>query len=357
MRDLFHHRRLAAENAQLIEMITGAQMLWPGLRTIVFAGEKGGSGKTPAAVGAARIWDRWRGEQITLLDPNPHGGTTRHRVVRPGVPQPAMRLSELGAHAAQPGRFDYLPALADYSEIVENTRIRLVTQDGVDSRRRQWMPAAEHGAARAVLARYSQLLLIDAGTGVDDDASRSAYAGADHLVWSVKADPASMQRAEDGLREVRRAGFGDLVARAVVLWTQSDPSMDQDALKQAGGLDFYRQHCATVVRLPYDKHLVSGRIDLDQLRPATLNAELKMAAAVTEQFGQPAASVLRHQRLARAVDAAREQHDEPAELAAKQALQTFEAISGQPPFTEIGPPQNNALATDRIGDDVMRQSW
>ena len=64
---------------------------------------------------------------------------------------------------------------------------------------------------------------------------------------------------------------------------RSKSTIDLDRLEE-----HFAARCREVVRVPYDPHLEEGaEIDLDRLQPATLDAYLRLAAAVGDGFATP----------------------------------------------------------------------
>lgn len=309
--------------AAVRDVVRGLNLSWPGFRSIYATGSKGGAGKTTLAALTTLGLCQMRPELVGYADQNPDGSTAWARLFAPGTPVPASML-DLLAHA------DAVRAVSDLSQFVTRTdRLVAATNMGADRAAREAISAAEYGTVRNVLARFVQLLVVDGGTSLVDSAARSAFAGSDQMLWAVEAIPKQISDAEADLRFLLESGETDLVGRTVVGWMQTDRRMDLDALKAAGALDFFEQHCAGVVTIPYDGHLaVGGTVLLDRLQRRTRTAVEALTGAVAEQFPTFPLSWERHEGLEQWVKSAADEHDGAGLARAESALREFTANSG-----------------------------
>ena len=135
----------------------------------------------------------------------------------------------------------------------------------------------------SVAARYYRLVFFDSGN--DESAERwlrmvdSSY----QLVIPTLAAPEPAESAAlllDALRE-RDDRSRSLADNAVVLVTQAEPTASATAARIADG---FRGTVREVARIPFDPALKSGPLRFDNLRRATQNAWLRVAAAVANGF-------------------------------------------------------------------------
>ncbi len=298
-------------------------LAWPGFRSVYVTSSKGGPGKTTASALLATGLGEVRPELVGYDDVNPDGSTAFARLFAPGTPAPAS-LIDLVRHA------EAISAVSDLAQFAVRTeRLLAVTNSDADRLAREGVSPADYGAVVNVLARYVQLLVIDGGTSLVDSAAQASFATADQLVWVVEALPSQIAAAEGDLRYLWNDREPELVRRTVVCFMQTDPRYDVAGLFEAGAREFFDEHCAGVVAVPYDRHLASGgMISLGRLHRRTRAAVDELVGAVVDQFSSRPLSWQRHDRLEQRVKAAVDHSDDAERDRAEQTLRSFVAASG-----------------------------
>ncbi len=260
--------------AQLVERVR-ARLTVP--RRIVVLSRKGGAGKTTTTLMLGHTLATHRGDRVVALDANPDAGSLPYRVER----ETSATVTSLLAEAHR---------LTSYAAVRAHTsqapsRLEVVASDD-DPRITRAFGQVDVSRAVDVLAQHYMLLLMDSGTGILDDATQGLLREADQVVLVMPPALDGARVAASTLDWLDRNGFHDLVATsvAVVNGVRSENTLVHlDAVE-----DHFRARCAGVVRIPWDRALEAGaRTALDDLRPATRDAYLELAATVAEQFEVP----------------------------------------------------------------------
>ena len=151
-----------------------------------------------------------------------------------------------------------------------------------DPARSEAFTRAEYERVCAVLARFYNVVVTDSGTGMVHSAMDGTLALANSLVivGSLTVDGAS--RASKTLDWLVAHGHEELVARSVVVLSADRTSKEVDIQRLRA---HFAARCRAVVEIPHDPHLATGgRIDLDALTPATVDAFLELAALMADEF-------------------------------------------------------------------------
>jgi MinD-like ATPase involved in chromosome partitioning or flagellar assembly len=235
---------------------------------------KGGVGKTTttAALGA-KLADL-RGDRVVAVDANPHRGTLADRVGR--TCQATVR-DMLRA----PERLTRYP---DVQALTSQAPSRLeVLASEIDPAVASTFDDADYRTVAGVLERFYTLCLTDCGTGLTEPVVAGVLGLADALIVPAMASLDAANLAHATLDWLDAQGYAHLVRSAVVVICGvrgRGQVIDLDQLE-----DTLRHRVRDVVRIPFDPHLHSGAVtDLNELRPATDEAYLRLAATIADGF-------------------------------------------------------------------------
>ncbi|MEL5990704.1 AAA family ATPase [Microbacterium phosphatis] len=254
---------------------------WAGCRTAAVVNGKGGVGKTMTTAMLAAVFARHGGGNVLAWDNNDTRGTLGWRT--------EQGLYDTTVRDLLPAASDLLAPTAEISDIARFVHHQRV--DRYDVLRsnpellatHQRIEQAEFDTLMSVAARYYRLVFFDSGN--DESAERwlrmvdSSY----QLVIPTLAAPEPAESAAlllDALRE-RDDRSRSLADNAVVVVTQAEPTASAAAGRIAAG---FRGTVREVARIPFDPALKSGPLRFDNLRRATQNAWLRVAAAVANGF-------------------------------------------------------------------------
>jgi len=234
---------------------------------------KGGVGKTTTTVALGAVFASLRGDRVIAVDASPDRGTMADKVQR----EHEATVRDLVRARRR---------ITDYDDVRAFTSR---TGTGLEALISPRDPAtavpfsdAEYGATVGILERFYNLVITDCGPGLLHSAMKGVLSHADSLV--VLSSPAldSARSASATLDWLEEHSYGELVQRSVAVISMVRPrsQIDIDRLD-----DHFSARCRTVEQIPYDPHLeIGGVVDLDQLRPATSEAYLRLAAAVADGF-------------------------------------------------------------------------
>ena len=248
---------------------------WAGCRTITVANGKGGVGKTMTTAMLAAVFARHGGGTVLAWDNNDTRGTLGWRTeqgrydttIKDLLPA-ASDLLAPGAGVADIARFVHHQPVDRYDVLRSNPELLAVHQR---------ILTAEFDLVMQIAARYYRVVIFDSGN--DESAERwlrmvdSSY----QLVVPTLAAPESAESAAlllDALRE-RDERSRSLADNAVVVVTEAEPNA-RSANRIADG---FAGHVRAVERIPFDPALKSGPLRLDDLRPTTRDAWIRVAAS------------------------------------------------------------------------------
>ena len=133
------------------------------------------------------------------------------------------------------------------------------------------------------LEQQYSIILTDSGTGLLYSAMRGVLQMADQLIVVSTPSVDGANSASTTLDWLVAQGYQNLVTRAVTVVSGVRPSARDFALDQL--VSHFQSRCRGVVAVPFDPHLATGaEIELDQLKPATADAYLELAALVAAGF-------------------------------------------------------------------------
>ncbi len=236
---------------------------------------KGGVGKTTITATLGATLASIRGDRVIAVDANPDRGTLGEKV---SLETPATvrdllrdadridRYSDVRSYTSQgPGRLEVLasasdPALSEAFSSQDYTR------------------------ALEVLERFYSLVLTDCGTGLMHSAMSAVLAHADALIVVSTGSVDGARSAAATLDWLDAHGHQDLVRNSIAVINAVRPSSGKVDLRKV--VDHFARRCRAVQQVPFDPHLEEGaEINLDQLKPATRDALLELAAAAAGGFG------------------------------------------------------------------------
>jgi putative peptide zinc metalloprotease protein len=260
-------RRRAALLARVTAPIKGS-------RRVVVMSRKGGVGKTTITMGLGSTYSSLRGDRVVAVDANPDAGNLAHRVSQPCPRTITDLLDEMelvGSYAD----------LREYTAQAPESRLEVLASDddpkiGLALDRKAYQRVIE------LLDHYYNLILLDTGTGILDSANQGLLSEADQLIVVLRPALDGARAAALTLDWLSEHGYGELVARAVVVI---------NGVRRHAGVpierveDHFARRCARVVTIPWDHAFETGaRTSLGALAPATRQALTELAAAVADQF-------------------------------------------------------------------------
>jgi MinD-like ATPase involved in chromosome partitioning or flagellar assembly len=140
-----------------------------------------------------------------------------------------------------------------------------------------------------ILRHYYNVILTDCGTGI----MHSAMAGVLDLAHAIVlvSSPAidAARSASATLDWLMQHGYSGLVREAHVVLSASRPG--SASLKLDKVYEHFEARCQSIHLIPFDQHLSEGAdIDFGLLKPATMQAYIELAGAVSEKFSRLRAS-------------------------------------------------------------------
>jgi MinD-like ATPase involved in chromosome partitioning or flagellar assembly len=238
---------------------------WPSRRTIAIVNGKGGAGKTPTTVCLSAIFARYGGGGVAAWDNNQTRGTLGWRTEK--GPHDATLL-ELRDRAK-----DLRSTQAEAAEIAQFVHHQ--PDDKYDVLRSQPMilrdelrlGVRDFDSIARVLGKYYRLIFIDSGNDESDPLWGRMIDHADQIVvaTTTRSDIAEAGALLlEGLTQ-RDEHAAALARNAVVV------------VSQANELGHVVRETVTI---PFDRGMVEGLLQLDNLRPETRRAWLAAGAAV-----------------------------------------------------------------------------
>jgi putative peptide zinc metalloprotease protein len=244
-----------------------------GSRRIVVLSRKGGVGKTTTTLMLGHTFASWRGDRVVALDGNPDAGSLAYRVRR----ETSRTVTGLLDEAQKLDRYADIRAFTSQAP----TRLEIVASDD-DPLITQALGEADYHRAINLLDRHYNLILLDTGTGILDSAIQGILKEADQLVVVMPPALDGARVAASTLDWLDQHGYGYLVRSAVAVIN----SVRRRGLVEVERVEqHFSQRCAATIRIPWDAHLEAGaQSGLDDLRPATREAYLRLAASVADGF-------------------------------------------------------------------------
>ena len=260
-------RRRAALLARVTAPIKGS-------RRVVVMSRKGGVGKTTITMGLGSTYSALRGDRVVAVDANPDAGNLAHRVSQPCPRTITDLLDEMELISSYAD-------LRDYTAQAPESRLEVLASDD-DPKIGMALDRKAYQRVIELLDHYYNLILLDTGTGILDSANQGLLADADQLIVVLRPALDGARAAALTLDWLSEHGYGELVARAVVVI---------NGVRRRAGVpverveDHFARRCARVVTIPWDRAFETGaRTSLGALAPETRQALTELAAAVADQF-------------------------------------------------------------------------
>lgn len=245
-----------------------------GSRRIVVLSRKGGAGKTTTTLMLGQTFATHRGDRVVALDANPDAGSLGMRLPR----ETHYSATDLLAQRAWVDRYSQIRTFTSQDPV---SRLEVVASDD-DPRISLALGSEDYRHLVDTLDRHYNLVLVDTGTGILDDAIQGILEEADQLVVVMPPALDGGRVAAMTLDWLDQHGHRELVsgAVAVVNAVRGSGPLELDRLEEHFGA-----RCASVHRIPWDPVLEAGAHSaLGDLRPATRAAYLELAGAVAEGF-------------------------------------------------------------------------
>jgi putative peptide zinc metalloprotease protein len=250
----------------------------PGCRRIAVISRKGGVGKTTTTLMLGHTFAFLRGDRVVALDGNPDAGSLGYRVAR----QTPATVTDLLAESEKITRYSDVRAYTSQAP----SRLEVVASDD-DPRITQALVEGDYARVVDVLERHYNLILLDTGTGILDSATRGILSLADQLVVVMAPSLDGARAASLTLDWLDRHGHSALTANAVAVINAVRDRRGLIELERVS--EHFSLRCREVVEIPFDAELEAGATSApDDLRAATRDSYLELAAAVAGGFGQTA---------------------------------------------------------------------
>lgn len=245
-----------------------------GSRRVVVAARKGGVGKTTTTLMLGHTFATERGDRVVAMDGDPDSGSLGYRVRRETTATIQTLLD----------RRDDVERYANIRGYTSQAPTRLeVLASHDDPAAYDALGYADYQTAIRLLDRHYNLILVDGGTGVLSGGAKGTLGTADQLIVVMASTLDSVRSAGLMLDWLEAHGYGPLVSGSVAVVNRAKP---RTAVRSEVIDEHFGRRCRAVVTIPDDPALEPGaQSTLEQLRPATRDAYLDLAAAVAESFG------------------------------------------------------------------------
>jgi putative peptide zinc metalloprotease protein len=260
------------------ELVTQVTTPIRGCRAVAFVSRKGGVGKTTTCLLVGHTFASHRGDRVVAIDANPDAGTLGHRLRRESGETIATLLHDRAALARYADVRAYSSQAASRLEVIAG-------DDRLDAETRERDAVRE---AVETLERHYNLVCLDTPAGVLSPTAQGVLDAADQLVIVSPTGLDGARAASSTLDWLEEHGHAALAASAVAVLNgvrAKRGDIDVDRIEA-----HFASRCRACVRVPWDPHLETGaHVSVDELRPATREALLELAAAIARGFTEPAA--------------------------------------------------------------------
>jgi putative peptide zinc metalloprotease protein len=248
-----------------------------GCRRVVVLSRKGGAGKTTTALMLGHAFATYRGDRVVALDANPDAGSLAYRVRR----ESAATATTLLADDSMTARYC---DIRSYTSQSMDTRLEVLASDD-DPRISRALGEEAYRRILGLLDQHYQLIVVDTGTGILDSSVQGLIAEADQIVLVMPPALDGVRVAAATLDWLDEHGCSALVRRGVAV---VNAVRDERVIRLDRVEEHFARRCAGVVRVPWDPTLqAGGHSRLGDLRPATRQAYVRLAALVADDFGRP----------------------------------------------------------------------
>jgi MinD-like ATPase involved in chromosome partitioning or flagellar assembly len=253
---------------------------WTGSRTIAVVNQKGGANKTPTVALLAAQFALHGGSGVLAWDNNEAMGSLGWRTDGAGHDSTALDLIR---HADR-----FLTAEAKSADLA--AFVHHQAEDAYDVLRSDESPGNTHEITGAevdslhrVAEKYFRLVIMDSGNSTRGGNWARMIAHTDQVVIATTTESDKAQGGVNALKALHAGGDRSvtLARNAVVIISELLPSHSTRARSIA---EEFAPFVRDVAIVPFDPHLVQGRIHHRELRPATRRAWLHAAALVSQGF-------------------------------------------------------------------------
>jgi putative peptide zinc metalloprotease protein len=223
-----------------------------------------------------------RPDRVIALDANPDAGNLARRVRQ----ETTRSATDLLANGAWIERYW---EMRSYTSQDPYSRLEVVASDD-DPRISQALGSQDYRQLVDTLDRHYNLILVDTGTGILDDATQGVLQDADQLVVVVPPTLDGGRVAASSLDWLEQHGYESLVWNAVAVMNGARMRTHQLETLE----NHFRARCGSLRQIPWDEALETHSVaSLEDLKPATRLAYLEVAAAVAGGFGSGARDLCR----------------------------------------------------------------
>lgn len=244
-----------------------------GSRRVVVLSRKGGVGKTTITLALGSTFAMLRGDRVIAVDANPDAGNLAHRVALPHDCTVTDVLRDLGDITSY-------ASLRRYTAQALESRLEVIGSDD-DPRIGMALDRDDYHRLVGLLDHFYNLILLDTGTGILDSANQGLLTEADQIVLVVRPGLDGGRAGALTLDWMDEHGFGDLVARAVVVVNaERRGAAPPEKMRR-----HFEKRCQRVVTVPWDGALEQGALtDMSSLHRKTRDSLVDIAAAVADNF-------------------------------------------------------------------------
>ncbi|MFC0526132.1 chromosome partitioning protein [Phytohabitans kaempferiae] len=248
-----------------------------GLRQVTVVNPKGGAGKTVAVLLLAMTFGQKRGGYVLAWDNNETQGTLGMRAQQDFHSRTVRdMLRDLSSFQGAHGR------VGDLSQYVRSQGEGMfdVLASDESATAGEMLTAHAFGEIREVVSRFYKLIFVDTGNNVRAQNWQAAIDATDQLVLTMSARNDSAETAARMLDHLEQSGRTRLVRQAVTVVSMPSRSKEIDLPPIQR---HFEARTRAVLLVPYDRQVDTGEpLQYGQLSNATLDAWLKVAAAVSE---------------------------------------------------------------------------
>lgn len=247
---------------------------WPRSVGVLVANPKGGTGKTPSAIALGGVFASVRGGQTVVYEVTDDPGALSVRAEGPA----RIGIAELVRDADRIRGAGHLT-----SYVAQQTSYAAVVASPND---RAPLDAASVQRASDVLGFYYPVRIMDSGNQPSSSAFEGAVTRADVLVVPVMEAIDSLAAAQQMIRHLHRLGghAADLARNAIILRIRDARGASTEATTLVDD-SLTSTHVGEVIDVPWDAHIAQrSTITLNNLRPATVQAYTRAAAAIVHQL-------------------------------------------------------------------------
>jgi MinD-like ATPase involved in chromosome partitioning or flagellar assembly len=263
--------RKERERKQLLEQIR--QPIVGDFRIAVLS-IKGGVGKTTTAIALGSSLAMVRTDRVVAVDANPDRGTLAERVLD------TSNHSTVRDLLRDPNIHRYAD-VRNYTRMSPN-RLEVLASEQ-DPAVAEVFGEEDYRRTIDILRHYYNIILTDCGTGIMHSAMAGVLDLANTIVLVSSPAIDAARSASATLDWLTQHGYEALVRQAHVVFSASKPGSPDLNVDKV--IEHFAARCHSTHLIPFDPHLAEGAdFDLDLLKPATAEAYLELAGAVSERF-------------------------------------------------------------------------